>query len=147
MEPNKQSLHPEGSLSFVSTSVLGAIAFGTLASLSGSWPWCLLFCGVICLIAFSRAIPSRYFMPLLGFGFGGGLGVALVIVVGLFLSPSKDRIVIEDRTDWETPPQKELTPKELLALEWSSRDRNAYWPVASLMLELSDIAYLPPSQA
>lgn len=147
MEPNKQSLHPEGSLSFVSTSVLGAIAFGTLASLSGSWPWCLLACGVICVIAVSRAIPSRYFMPLLGFGIGGGLGVAFVIVVGLFLSPSKDRIVIEDRTDWETPPQKELTPKELLALEWSSRDRNAYWPVASLMLELSDIAYLPPSQA
>lgn len=132
---------------FLRFTLLGAIAFALLAKLSGSWPWCLLGCGVIFVIAVSRAIPSRYFMPLLGFGIGGGLGVAFVIVVGLFLSPSKDRTIIEDRTDWETPPQKELTPKELLDLEWSSRDRNAYWPVASLMLELSDIAYLPPSQA
>lgn len=147
MNDEAQARSNNGLSVFLRSILVGAIAFGLLATFSGSWPWCLLFFGVICLIAFSRAIPSRYFMPLLGFGFGGGLGVALVIVVGLFLIPSKDRIVIEDRTDWETPPQKELTPKELLALEWSSRDRNAYWPVASLMLELSDIAYLPPSQA
>lgn len=71
----------------------------------------------------------------------------MVVIAGLFSSPSKDRIDIEDRTDWETPTQIELKPNELLSLEWSSRDRNAYWPVADLMLELSAVSYLPPVQA
>ena len=42
---------------FLRFTLLGAIAFGLVASLSGSWPWCLLACGVICVIAVSRAIP------------------------------------------------------------------------------------------
>ncbi|QDV56266.1 Lipase (class 3) [Rosistilla oblonga] len=80
-------------------------------------------------------------------GIGGFLAVLLVIIVGLFASPSNDSVDIEDRTDWEPPTEEELTPKELLALGWSSHDPIAHWPVASLMLELSDIAYLPPATA
>lgn len=147
MNEGSESKSSNSLLTFPRATLIGAIAFGFLATFSGSLPWCLVACGAICGFAFLRFTPRYFFKPILGLGIGGGVGVAIVIVVGLFLSPSKDRIIIEDRTDWETPPQKQLTPKELLALEWSSRDRNAYWPVASLMLELSDIAYLPPSQA
>lgn len=147
MKAGSQSGSNNGLKVFSVAILAGAIGIGLIAMLSGEWLWCMLVCGAICGFAFLRFIPRHSFKPILGSGIGGGLGVAIVIAVGLLSNPSRDRIDIEDRTDWEPPPQKELTPKELLALEWSSRDRNAYWPVASLMLELSDVSYLPPSQA
>lgn len=137
----------KGQLRFSGLFVGGMVLFGLLAVVSNLWPYLLLLCGAIAVVSVFRFVPEGASRLMLPCGIGGFLGVLLVIIVGLFASPSKDGVDIEDRTDWEPPTEEELTPKDLLALGWSSHDPIAHWPVASLMLELSDIAYLPPSTA
>ena len=77
-----------------------------------------------------------------------GLSGLLAIVGGLFANPWQGDITNEDRTDWTpTPVADDATASELLSLDWSSKDENADWPVARLMLELCKIAYLNPVDA
>ena len=71
----------------------------------------------------------------------------LAIVGGLFANPWQGSVEKEDRTDWKPAPKIESTPNELLALEWSSTNENADWPVSRLMLELCKIAYKDPVDA
>ena len=76
-----------------------------------------------------------------------GLSGLVAIVGGLFANPWQGDITNEDRTDWTPAPVADATPSALLSLEWSSKDENADWPVARLMLELCKIAYLNPVDA
>ncbi len=123
-----------------------AILAGWVAKATELGPYLLCGCTAMVAVALLRFVPNLLSRLLLTIGFGGFLGVAFVVIAGLFHSPSHDAIDVEDRTDW-IPPVRELKPQELLSLAWSSRDRNADWPVASLMLELSDIAYDAPATA
>ncbi|QDT59467.1 Lipase (class 3) [Stieleria bergensis] len=146
MESENSSVPFTGWRSNLAALVAGAILFGLIANATGMWPYVLILCAAIVFVSLIRFVPEKTSRVMFVGGIGGCLGVAAVIMAGLFASPSNDGVDIEDRTDWE-PPKEELSPQELLALDWSSYDLNAHWPVASLMLELSDIAYLPPSTA
>ncbi len=108
----------------------------------------VLSIGVLALVlSIVKGVSDQISKTLRAIGYLSIPAAALVVVIGLFQSPNKDETEKEDRKDWDTPVVVEKTPLELLALEWSTYDRNCHWPVAKLMLDLSDIAYQAPVDA
>lgn len=103
--------------------------------------------GLVCVvISFTRFIDSTTSSALRRLGSLVMLASLAVVIIGLFKRPSQS-IEIEDRSDWQAPPIIELTPRDLLALNWSTSDKSCHWPVSKLMLELCDVAYQAPVDA
>lgn len=77
------------------------------------------------------------------------VSAGVTMVGGLFASPTSDQVIIEDRENWSPIPMPDRSedPAEILAVDWSSNDRHADWPVADLMLDLCRIAYQSPVDA
>ena len=106
-----------------------------------------LFSLIFIVVHFIRPLPKR--TRVVGFSIVALTFVAALLVAfsGIYERPSKDETDIEDRKDWKPMPVVKRTPQELLALDWSAADESSDWPVANLMLELSDIAYKSPVDA
>ncbi len=127
---------------------LGAIAFSVIgAALSQLTPYVLLL-AIACLITSQwRAVDKKKSRALFWFATTSSIGCTIVVIGSLFKSPIDNSRENEDRENWEPPPVVGRTPQEVLALDWSSRSTAAYWPVADLLLDLSEIAYSPPAEA
>lgn len=121
------------------------LAFGTYSTKLAPY---VLSIGVLALwVSIIKGVSAQISKTLRAIGYLSIPAAIFVVLIGLFQSPSKDETEKEDRKDWETPLVVKKTPKELLALEWSTYDLNCHWPVAKLMLDLSDIAYQAPVDA
>jgi hypothetical protein len=127
------------------------LLFSCGAFLTNRAPYIAAIAGVFSLmflmVHFIWPLPKRARVVGFSIGFLTFAAALLVAFAGIYQRPSKDQTDIEDRTDWEPMPVIELTPQELLALDWSAADEHSDWPVANLMLELSNIAYRTPVDA
>lgn len=103
--------------------------------------------GVVLLGAsFFRGIPDRYVGFTRRIGCATLLASIAVLIANQFGDPLDGKGRQEDRTDWK-PREEVLTAAEVLASPWSTEDKNADWPAAELMLDLSDLAYRKPAEA
>ncbi len=144
------SLTDVGSLTRKRTRMLIGIAF-LIISTATAWSKLPLHIAVVGCF-FLGASLTRFFAPqavvaLRRFGLLAIASALLVLIVGLFRSPISDESEIEDRNDFVPAVEVTRSPAEMLATPWSTRDRNCSWPVASLMLDLCEIAYMPPVEA
>jgi hypothetical protein len=120
-------------------------AFG--ADLTGMSPHILATGVALFVLSFLRLIREPIATTLFRTGYLSAIAALLIVVVNLFENPSRDKTENEDRSDFKPDVVAQKTPQELLAQEWSTYDQNCTWPVAKLMLDLSEIAYEAPVDA
>lgn len=127
--------------------VAASILFGLSALGNGCAPYYAAAGLAIATFSFLKQVPDRVSHVCSRIGGTLATGGIIAVIAGLFQSPSQDTRDMEDRRDWQPPPVVELSPDEKLKLKWSTYDKYANWPVADLMLELSDVAYDSPADA
>jgi len=137
---------PSGNASFF-PQYPAFVLFATGAYLTEMSPYILVVGVILFVLSLLRVIGDPIATSFFRAGYISIAAASLVIVATLFLNPTNDDTENEDRSDWKPPVVIEKTTQELLAIEWSTYDQNCTWPVAKLMLELSDIAYDAPVDA
>lgn len=126
---------------------LAFVQFATGAHLTAMLPYVVSIGGILFTLSFLRVFGKPIATTVFRAGSLSVTAALGVTVIAMFQNPTKDETEIEDRTDWKPPIAIEKTSLEQLALEWSTYYQHCTWPVAKLMLELSDIAYDAPVDA
>lgn len=144
MEENNTTFGIKGLLGLFA---LGLVASAILAYFSNYWPHILGLAGILIAASATRFFDTKVSRILCSTGIGAVVGTIIVVLLSLNSRPINDDGDTEDRSDFAPKPIVQRTPQELLAVEWSTSDQNSDWPVAALMLELSDIAYQSPVEA
>lgn len=140
-----QSLHP--TKRFWMSYMLSLFILGVGVYLTRMTPYLLVAGGGIVFISLLRCINAKASRFLLRVGCGLICTSPLVLMIGQFESPLDGARETEDRSDKGGKPIPSLTDAEKLNQEWSTEDDYADWPVAELMLDFCQIAYLPSAEA
>lgn len=126
---------------------IGFVTFSISTFLIKLHPHLIILAVITWAISWAWGVPDQVAKFLCTLGALAGVAGIAVVGLSLFKRPIHTEVEIEDRTDFSPPEPVVRTPQELLAIPWSTFDKHCDWPVASLMLELSRIAYLPPVDA
>lgn len=136
-----------GSWKLGATFFMASIAsFGAAAHLSRHAPYVAVAGVAVLILSALRFVPATASRTLAASGAALVLSGLVVVIAGLFKNPSDD-VETEDREGYTPPVIVDKTPQGLLAKSWSTYDKHCDWPVADLMLALSEAAYKPPVEA